>query len=100
LECLGGLLRAILLSRRCLQANAHAIVRRQALAAGVGTAIGNHTFRSAGIIARLKNGGTLENAAAMAQAGLDAPPRSFMTGVATRSAWMRWSGSGCNGKLS
>ena len=33
---------------------------------GIGTKIGNHTFRTTGITAYLKNGGTLENAAAMA----------------------------------
>lgn len=48
------------------QANAHAMVRRRALAAGIKTSIGNHTFRATGITAYLKNGGTLENAAAMA----------------------------------
>jgi site-specific recombinase XerC len=51
---------------RLPQANAYAMVRRRALAAGIGTAIGNHTFRATGITAYLKNGGTLENAAAMA----------------------------------
>jgi site-specific recombinase XerD len=48
------------------QANAYAMVRRRAVAAGIGTKIGNHTFRATGITAYLKNGGTLENAAAMA----------------------------------
>ena len=48
------------------QANAYAMVPRRALAAGIGTKIGNHTFRATGITAYLKNGGTLENAAAMA----------------------------------
>lgn len=48
------------------QANAYAMVRRRAEAAGIGTRIGNHTFRATGITAYLKNGGTLENAAAMA----------------------------------
>ncbi|MEA3084377.1 MAG: hypothetical protein QOC89_2074 [Paraburkholderia sp.] len=52
------------------QANAYAMVRRRAIAAGIGTAIGtaigNHTFRATGITAYLKNGGSLENAAAMA----------------------------------
>lgn len=48
------------------QANAYAMVRRRALAAGLDTAVGNHTFRATGITAYLKNGGTLENAAAMA----------------------------------
>ncbi len=49
-----------------LQANAYAMVRRRALAAGIDTKIGNHTFRATGITAYLKNGGTLENAATMA----------------------------------
>lgn len=48
------------------QANAHAMVRRRALAAGIKTPIGNHTLRATGITAYLKNGGSLENAAAMA----------------------------------
>ena len=48
------------------QANAYAMVQRRAVAAGIGTRIGNHSFRATGITAYLKNGGTLENAAAMA----------------------------------
>lgn len=48
------------------QANAHAMIRRRAAAAGIGTKIGNHSFRATGITAYLKNGGTLEKAAAMA----------------------------------
>jgi site-specific recombinase XerD len=48
------------------QANAYAMVRRRALGAAIGTKIGNHSFRATGITAYLKNGGTLENAAAMA----------------------------------
>jgi len=48
------------------QANAHAMIRRRALAAGIKTKIGNHSFRATGITAYLKNGGTLEKAAAMA----------------------------------
>jgi len=48
------------------QANAYAMVTRRALAAGIDTKIGNHTFRATGITAYLKNGGTLENAASMA----------------------------------
>ena len=35
-------------------------------AAGIATKIGNHSFRATGITAYLKNGGTLEKAAAMA----------------------------------
>ncbi len=48
------------------QANAFVMVRRRATAAGIATAIGNHSFRATGITAYLKNGGTLEKAAAMA----------------------------------
>jgi site-specific recombinase XerD len=48
------------------QANAYAMIRRRALAAGIATKIGNHSFRATGITAYLKNGGTLEKAAAMA----------------------------------
>ncbi len=48
------------------QANAYVMVRRRALAAGIDTRIGNHSFRATGITAYMKNGGTLENAAAMA----------------------------------
>ena len=48
------------------QANAHAMIRRRAASAGIETKIGNHTFRATGITAYLKNGGTLEKAAAMA----------------------------------
>ncbi len=48
------------------QANAYQMVRRRAAAAGIMTAIGNHSFRATGITAYLKNGGTLEKAAAMA----------------------------------
>ncbi len=48
------------------QGNAHAMIRRRAAAAGIDTLIGNHTFRATGITAYLRNGGTLEKAAAMA----------------------------------
>ena len=48
------------------QANAYAMIRRRAAAAGIRTKVGNHSFRATGITAYLKNGGTLEKAAAMA----------------------------------
>ena len=48
------------------QANAYAMIRRRALAAGIATKVGNHSFRATGITAYLKNGGTLEKAASMA----------------------------------
>jgi site-specific recombinase XerD len=48
------------------QANAYAMIGRRATAAGIATKVGNHSFRATGITAYLKNGGTLEKAAAMA----------------------------------
>jgi len=48
------------------QANAYAMIGRRAMAAGIETKLGNHSFRATGITAYLKNGGTLENAAVMA----------------------------------
>jgi site-specific recombinase XerD len=48
------------------QASAFQMVRRRASAAKIETAIGNHSFRATGITAYLKNGGTLERAATMA----------------------------------
>jgi len=48
------------------QASAFQMVRRRAVAVEIATAIGNHSFRATGITAYLKNGGTLERAATMA----------------------------------
>jgi site-specific recombinase XerD len=48
------------------QANAYAMIQRRARAAGITTQVGNHTFRATGVTAYLKNGGTLERAAQMA----------------------------------
>jgi site-specific recombinase XerD len=48
------------------QANAYAMVGRRAATAGIATKLGNHSFRATGITAYLKNGGTLEKAAQMA----------------------------------
>jgi integrase len=48
------------------QANAYAVIQRRARAADITTKIGNHTFRATGVTAYLKNAGTLEKAAAMA----------------------------------
>ncbi len=48
------------------QANAYMMIRRRTSAAGIETKVGNHSFRATGITAYLKNGGTLEKAAAMA----------------------------------
>jgi len=58
--------RRTLSDRALRQAEAHAMDRRRASAAGIETPIGNHSFRATGITTYLKNGGTLENAAAMA----------------------------------
>lgn len=52
--------------RPMAQGDAYAMIRRRAAAAEIETKIGNHTFRATGITAYLKNGGTLEKAAAMA----------------------------------
>jgi integrase len=48
------------------QANAYAMIQRRAKSAGITTRVGNHTFRATGVTAYLKNGGTLERAAQMA----------------------------------
>jgi len=48
------------------QANAWELVNRRAKAAGIKTAVCNHTFRGTGITAYLANGGTLERAQHMA----------------------------------
>jgi integrase/recombinase XerC len=48
------------------RANAYAMIQRRATDAGIKTKIGNHSFRATGITAYLKNGGTLEKAASMA----------------------------------
>ena len=48
------------------RADAYKMVRRRAIAAGIETQVGNHSFRATGITAYLKNGGTLETAALMA----------------------------------
>ena len=42
------------------------MIQRRAKAAGITTQVGNHTFRATGVTAYLKNGGTLEKAAQMA----------------------------------
>jgi len=49
-----------------LQSDVWRMIRRRALAAGIKTEIGCHTFRATGITAYLKNGGKLEIAQRMA----------------------------------
>ncbi|MDR6818768.1 site-specific recombinase XerC [Neorhizobium sp. 2083] len=56
----------ILSGRPLPQQDAYAMIQRRAIAAGISTAVCNHTFRATGIKAYLKNGGTLEKAADMA----------------------------------
>jgi integrase len=48
------------------QANAYAMIQRRAKSGGITTHVGNRTFRATGVTAYLKNGGTLERAAQMA----------------------------------
>jgi len=45
---------------------AYAMIQRRAKSAAIMTRVGNHTFRATGVTAYLKNGGTLERAAQMA----------------------------------
>jgi site-specific recombinase XerD len=52
--------------RTMTQSDAWRMIRRRALAAGISTKIGNHSFRATGITEYLKNGGTLEIAQQMA----------------------------------
>lgn len=55
-----------LTSKPMLQSDVWRMIRRRALAAGIKTEIGCHTFRATGITAYLKNGGRLEVAQQMA----------------------------------
>ena len=55
-----------LTTRPLPQSDAHAMIQRRTAAAGIETKVGNHSFRATGITAYLKNGGTLEKAASMA----------------------------------
>jgi len=48
------------------QSEAYRMIERRTEASGIATKIGNHSFRATGITAYLKNGGTLEKAASMA----------------------------------
>lgn len=58
--------RRIASGERMTQAMTWEMVQRRAERAGIKTAVCNHTFRAAGITAYLKNGGTIERAAAIA----------------------------------
>jgi integrase/recombinase XerD len=52
--------------RRMTQSDAWRMLQRRARDACIPTAVCNHTFRATGITAYLDNGGSLENAQAMA----------------------------------
>jgi integrase/recombinase XerD len=56
----------VLTERRMTQSDAWRMVQRRAADAGIPTAVCNHTFRATGITVYLDNGGSLENAQAMA----------------------------------
>jgi site-specific recombinase XerD len=56
----------VLTERRMTQSDAWRMVQRRAADAGILTDVCNHTFRATGITAYLDNGGSLENAQAMA----------------------------------
>jgi site-specific recombinase XerD len=56
----------VLTERRMTQSDAWRMLQRRARDAGIPTAVCNHTFRATGITAYLDNGGSLENAQAMA----------------------------------
>jgi site-specific recombinase XerD len=72
-DCKGYLFRTapghnatVLLEKPMAQADAWRMIRRRAVAAGIHTPIGNHSFRATGITAYLANDGTLEYAQEMA----------------------------------
>ncbi len=56
----------VMTDRAMSQSDAWRMLQRRARAAGIPTAVCNHTFRATGITAYLDNGGSLENAQAMA----------------------------------
>ena len=65
------------------QANAYAMIRRRAAAAGIATKVGNHCFRATGITAYLtvRTGGTLEKAARWRTTPAPAPRSSTTEGT-------------------
>ena len=70
------------------------MIGRRAVAAGIATKLGNHSFRATGITAYLKNGGTLEKAAAMANHASTRTTQGLSAiAGAMRSASMRSSAS-------
>jgi integrase/recombinase XerC len=69
------------------------MIQRRAAEAGITTKIGNHSFRATGITAYLKNGGTLEKAASMANHA-STRTTSFTTVALMKSRSMKWKGWG------
>src|ERR1700747_3164707 len=64
------------------------MIGRRAAAAGIGTKLGNHSFRATGITAYLKNGGSLERPRRW-QTALRRARRNSTIAVATNSRSMR-----------
>lgn len=58
--------RISLTEKKLAHANAYCMVKKRAKSAGLETRVTNHSFRATGITAYLSNGGTLEQAARMA----------------------------------
>jgi site-specific recombinase XerD len=79
------------------QANAYAMIGRRAAAAGIATKLGNHSFRATGITAYLKNGGTLEKAAQMANHASTRTTQLYDRLIEAQLLVSRWRGLGCNG---
>ena len=77
------------------QKDAWRMIRRRAAAAGIPAPIGNHSFRATGITDYLENGGSLENAQAMAA---HASPRTTKLYDRRKngSSRTRWRGLGCD----
>jgi integrase len=74
------------------QADAYRMIRRRAIEAGIGTKIGNPSFRATGITKYLRNGRRREIAQQMANQS-QRGQLAFMIGAMTRFRLMRWSGS-------
>jgi site-specific recombinase XerC len=70
------------------QANAYAMIRRRAAAAGIATKLGNHSFRATGITAYLRTAALWKRPRRW-RTMLPRARRSSMIAAATSSAWMR-----------
>ncbi len=63
------------------QADAYRMIERRTCAAGIRTKIGNHSLGATGITDYLKNGGTLENALAMANHSSPRTTKLYLLGA-------------------